>query len=109
MPARSLLALLVAMSLPTTVRAENAQATLVIQNHRFEPAELEVPAGQKVELRVINEDSTAEEFESNELHREKVVPGAKEVTVFIGPLRAGAYQFFGDFNPKTARGRIIAK
>ena len=58
---------------------------------------------------MINEDSTAEEFESNELHREKVVPGGKEVTVFIGPLRAGAYQFFGDFNPKTARGRIIAK
>jgi hypothetical protein len=89
--------------------AEPPKFTLTIQNHRFEPTELEVPSGQKIELHVINQDSTAEEFESTDLHREKVVPGGKEITLFIGPLRPGRYEFFGDFNPKTARGFIVAR
>jgi hypothetical protein len=29
--------------------------------------------------------------------------------VYIGPLKPGKYEFFGDFNPTTARGHIIAK
>ncbi|HVM80925.1 MAG TPA: cupredoxin domain-containing protein [Stellaceae bacterium] len=82
---------------------------LTIQNHRFDPEVLEVPAGVKVKLLVKNLDATPEEFESNELHREKVVPAGQEVPVFIGPLEPGTYPFFGDFNPKTAQGKIVAK
>ena len=89
--------------------AEPPTFTLTIQNHRFAPTELEVPAGQKIELHVINQDSTAEEFESSDLHREKVIPAGKEITLFVGPLRPGRYEFFGDFNPKTARGFIVAR
>jgi plastocyanin len=92
-----------------TARAEDPQFTLVIKNHQFAPAELQVPAGTKVRLVVRNEDSTPEEFESNELHREKVVPPGQQIVVIVGPLDAGTYGFFGDFHKETARGKLIAK
>jgi plastocyanin domain-containing protein len=89
--------------------AQEATYTLVIKDHGFQPAEIEIPAGQKIALIVKNDDPTPEEFESTELRREKVVPGGEQITVYIGPLKPGRYEFFGDFNPKTARGHIIAK
>ncbi len=49
--------------------------TLTIQDHRFEPAQLEVPAGKKLKLVVKNLDPTPEEFESHDLKREKVIAG----------------------------------
>ena len=82
---------------------------LTIRNHQFEPAELQIPADQKIELLVTNADPTPEEFESPSLHREKVIPGGQTLTIYIGPVAAGRYEFFGDFNPKTARGVIIAR
>ena len=88
--------------------ADTQTASLTIRNRAFDPAELVVPAGQKIELHVRNTDAAASEFESAELHREKVVPAGHEVVVFIGPLRAGRYEFFDDFNP-SARGHIIAR
>jgi hypothetical protein len=101
------LALLLATE--TGVAAQEPAYTLVIKDHQFQPAEIEIPAGQKIALTVKNNDTTPEEFESTELRREKVVPGGEEIIVYIGPLRPGKYEFFGDFNPKTARGHIIAK
>ncbi len=67
-----------------------------------------IPAGKKVKLVVVNQDSTPEEFESNPLKREKVIPGNSEVILFVGPLKPGRYEYFGEFNPKTAKGIIIA-
>jgi hypothetical protein len=87
---------------------EAIAAALSIRNRAFEPSELEVPANRKIELHVRNADASAAEFESNELHREKVVPAGREVTVYIGPLQSGRYEFFDDFNPQ-ARGHIIAR
>ncbi len=89
--------------------AVDNEATLVIRDHRFEPEEVRVPAGQKIKLMVHNQDSTPEEFESYELNREKVAaPGAK-VTIYIGPLSPGRYPFFGEFHAETARGTIVAE
>jgi plastocyanin len=89
--------------------AQEQSFRLTIKDHKFEPAELEVPANTKVKLVVKNEDATAEEFESSSLHREKVVPPGKEITVPIGPLKPGRYEFIGDFNRATAHGAIIVK
>jgi len=89
--------------------AEDPQFNLVIKDHRFTPAELQVPAGAKIKLLIKNEDSTPEEFESHELHREKVVPPGQQITVIVGPLDAGTYAFFGDFHKDTARGKLVAK
>jgi plastocyanin len=93
----------------SALAADTPSFTLTIRNHRFEPAELQVPAAQKIELLVINQDSTPEEFESKDLHREKVVPGGQRATITLGPLKPGTYTFFGEFNPKTAQGRIIVR
>ncbi len=93
----------------TGAAAQEPDYTLVIKDHQFQPTEIEIPAGQKIALTVKNNDTTPEEFESTELRREKVVAGGEQIVVYIGPLKPGKYEFFGDFNPKTARGHIIAK
>lgn len=80
-----------------------------IRDHLFFPAEVQVPAGQKIRLMVINEDATPEEFESYELNREKVIPGKAKAVIFIGPLKPGEYPFFGEFYPKTAQGKVVAQ
>ena len=82
---------------------------LEIRDHHFDPAELRVPANTKIKLVIHNTDSSAEEFESYELKREKVIPAQAEGVVFIGPLAPGEYPFFGDFNQATAKGRLIAE
>jgi hypothetical protein len=104
----ALLAFLLALPCGLADAADPVTASVTIRNHGFEPSEFEVPAGQKIELHVSNADPSPAEFESAELHREKVVPGGQEIIVFIGPLRAGRYEFFDDFNPR-ARGHIIAR
>ena len=80
-----------------------------IREHLFYPAELTIPANQKVKLVVFNQDATAEEFESFELNREKVILGKRKAVIFIGPLRPGRYPYFGEFHPETAQGLIIAE
>lgn len=83
--------------------------TITIKDHKFTPDVIEVPAGVKVKLKVVNEDATPEEFESYELHREKIIKGNSTGIVFVGPLKAGEYPFFGEFNEATAKGKLIAK
>jgi high-affinity iron transporter len=82
---------------------------LVFKNHRFLPATITVPAGVKFKLRVFNSDDTADEFESTDLNREKLVPPGQTITVFLGPLDPGRYAFFGDFHQDTAQGVLIAQ
>jgi len=89
--------------------AADFEAKLAIRNHKFEPSELNVPAGAKIKLTVENQDATPEEFESSDLNREKVVVGNGTITVLLGPLDAGKYHFFGDFHQETAQGELIAK
>ena len=90
------------------VSAQDAKPTITIQNRQFVPAEVTIPAGQKVELIIRNQQQTPAEFESTSLHREKVVPPGGEISVFVGPLQPGRYEFFDDFN-RAARGAIIVK
>ena len=81
---------------------------LVIKDHRFTPEVTQVPAGQKIRLIVENQDPTPEEFESYTLNREKIVPPGGKIVVFVGPLKPGRYEYFGEFNAKTARGWLEA-
>ena len=87
--------------------AVTQEFTIEIKNHLFYPAEIIVPARKKVKLIIYNRDQTAEEFESYELNREKIIMGNRKGIVFIGPLEPGDYPFFGEFNPETALGKII--
>jgi high-affinity iron transporter len=83
--------------------------TLVFHQHRFVPDRIVVPAHVKFRLLVQNSDDTADEFESTDLNREKLVPAGQTVTVFLGPLDPGEYRFFGDFHQDTARGVMVAQ
>lgn len=82
---------------------------ITIKDHQFQPSEIVVPANQKVKLKVQNLDDTAEEFESSELDREKIVAANSTVVIFVGPLSPGVYPFVGEFNPDTAKGHIKAE
>lgn len=94
---------------PLAVWAADVEFPIVIRNHQFEPAEVRIPAGQKVKLLVHNQDATPEEFESHELNREKVIAPGTKASIFIGPLKPGRYPFVGEFHEKTARGVVIAE
>ena len=94
---------------PLFAIAADTEVTLVIKDHHFVPSELRIPAGQKVKLIVENQDATPEEFESHELNREKIIAPKSKASIFIGPLKAGKYPFFGEFNQATARGLVIAE
>ncbi len=100
------LAAAVALS-PGAASAEDY--TLTIKDHKFTPEELKVPANTRVVITVINEDATAEEFESNILKVEKVIAGKSRGTVRIGPLKPGRYPFVGEFHEATAKGVVIAE
>ena len=83
--------------------------TLVIKDHIFTPAELKVPAGKDFRIIVKNQDPTPEEFESHDLRIEKIIPGGKEASIPVRALKAGTYQFVGEFNESTAKGVLIAE
>lgn len=111
-PARKILA---ALFLVAATLAANASARceetykVTLRNHEFVPAKMEVVAGQRFKLIVVNEDPTPETFDSDDFKLEKIVTANSRVTIFLGPLEAGTYSFFGELNPDTARGTMTAR
>lgn len=107
------LALLLAGSLPllcgAPARAEQPTFTVTLMDHRFDPAELRVPAGTRIRLVVRNHDATPAEFESEDFTAEKVIPAGAEAVLTVGPLQPGSYEFFDEFNEATTRGRLIVQ
>lgn len=83
--------------------------TLTIKDHKFDPAELHIPADKAATLVVKNLDATPEEFESKPLRIEKIVPANSEASFAVRPLKAGRYKFFGEFHEDSARGEIVAE
>ncbi len=88
--------------------ADDPSFAILLKNNQFFPSEVQIPAGAKVKLVVRNDNPTASEFESTQFHREKIVPPGQEITVFVGPLDPGSYEFFDDFHPET-RGHLVVK
>ncbi|MDE2181978.1 MAG: cupredoxin domain-containing protein [Alphaproteobacteria bacterium] len=89
-------------------RAEDGDTTITIKGDKFLPDEVRIPADRKVKLTVRNLDAAPSEFESSDFHREKIVAPGGEITVFVGPLDAGTYEFFDDFHPED-RGHLVVK
>lgn len=102
--------ILLALIFSTKVMAEEMPYfELRIKNHKFNIEKIEVPAGKKFKIKVINEDPTSEEFESNSMIVEKFLGPKRSLTVTLGPLKPGTYEYFGEFHMKTAKGIVIAK
>ncbi len=87
--------------------AERAEFVIELKNHLFYPAEINIPAQQKVKLIIHNLDDSVEEFDSFSLNREKVIFPGKKAVIFIGPLPSGRYEFFGEYHPNSAKGIIV--
>ena len=101
--------LLLTLLLPIAAAAAEPEYVLVIKDHKWEPAEIKIPAGKKIKLQIHNKDSTPEEFHSDDLNREKVILGNKSAVIFIGPLTPGRYKFMGEFHESTAQGVVVVE
>jgi plastocyanin len=95
-------AVLLALSAGTRVRADDAVSlSLVLKNHQFDPAEVHAPPGKPIAIHVKNLNDSVSEFESTDLHFEKIVPVGSEITVYVHPLQPGRYNFYDDFHHAT--------
>ena len=109
---RSLFALpvlVLALVVGTASASDEVSVKVAIKDHKFEPAEVTVPANQRIAVTVSNEDATPEEIESYGLKFEKIIPGNTQAIVRFGPVPPGRYGFFGDFHPDTAQGVVVAE
>lgn len=111
MKIRNLLLAIVPVVMLTGAGAAFAEVevTLVIRDHKFEPAEVRVPSGQVIRITVENADATPEEFESHDLNLEKIITGGGKATLKVGPLEPGTYEFVGEFHEDMAKGKLIAE
>jgi len=100
---------LLLLAVPQSARADDPAFTLTLKDHKFTPAELTVPANVRVKLTVKNQDPTPAEFESHDFKAEKVIPGGREITLTIGPLKPGTYKFVDEYHEDVAKGQLIAK
>ena len=98
-----------ALALAVPARADDAPKSLRYLNGHFEPANLAVPANAPFKVQVSNQDGAAIEFESFELHRERVVRPGETITVYIPALAPGDYDFFDDFHHDAPKGVIVAR
>jgi len=104
-----LFGLVCAMAAAATFAADILSFKLDMQDGKFMPPRIEVPAGQRIKIEIRNIGTSAAEFESVELRKEKVLaPGAQSFVV-IAPLRPGEYKFFDDFHLNMPQGVIVAK
>jgi plastocyanin len=83
-------------------RADDAVAlSITMKDHKFDPAELHAPPGRTIAIHVKNLNPIVSEFESSDLHFEKIVTVGAEAVVYVRPQQPGRYNFFDDFHRDT--------
>jgi len=100
---------ILALSAQISHAQDKTEFLIKIKNHRFSPEIVEVPANTEFKLWIENLDNIIEEFESDDLKKEKLIGAGKKISIQINPLKAGEYKFYGDFHQKTAQGKIVVK
>ena len=105
------LLVIAALSRPEIAHAQEAMPVFSIKalGGILEPAVIEVPADTRFKIEIENEGVDPVEFESTELHVEKVLAGGAKSYVVINGLKPGTYTFFDDFHPDTGKVRIVVK
>ena len=105
------LLVLAAFSPPEVAHAAEAMPVFSIKalGGILEPAMIEVPADTRFKIEIENEGSDPVEFESAELHLEKVLAGGAKSYVVINGLKPGTYVFFDDFHPDTGKVHVVVK
>ena len=83
-------------------RADDAvKLSITIKDQKFDPAELHAPPGKTIQIEVKNLNPIVSEFESADLHFEKIVPSGSQASVYVRPLQPGKYNFYDDFHHAT--------
>jgi len=100
---------LVLLGSAAAAAAQDAVHEIKLVNGRFEPSQVVVPPNTPFKVRVTNADKAAIEFESFELHRERVVQPGETITVYMPALAPGQYKFFDDFHSDTPAGVILVQ
>jgi plastocyanin len=97
--------LFLAATVLLTINAARADDTvklsITIKDQKFDPAELHAPPGRTIAIEVKNLNPIVSEFESADLHFEKIVPAGSQAVVYVRPLQAGRYNFYDDFHHAT--------
>jgi plastocyanin len=105
----SLAALIMFASL-SIARADNSvEIALSYKDKKFDPSEISAPANTPIVIKFRNLDKDAMELESDQLHIEKVVAAGKDATIKVKAQKPGRYEFFDEYNEKTARGALVVK
>jgi len=79
--------------------AETAPIAVTLKGHRFDPAEIHVKAGEPAVINLHNQDPTAEEFDSDALGIEKVIPGGRSGLVRLHALAPAAIRSSANITP----------
>jgi len=103
-----LFAILLVLVAAMPALADDPVITITLKDHQFDPSEVPVPAGVKLKVQVSNEQTTTAEFESKVMHFEKIVNAGGQITLYVGPLEPGSYEFSDDFHHATT-GHFVAK
>lgn len=103
------LTLFAATSIGALAYGANEPIEIRIKNKQFVPNKVTVKAGERFKLRLINEDSTSEEFESDTLVIEKFLSPKRKMVITLGPLKPGTYEFYGELNSPPPKGILIAE
>lgn len=104
---RAFLMLTVTGAMPAVAALPSYELT--IRDGHFEPARIEVPAGQRFKIVVHNGGTGPTEFESTPLRVEKVLSPGVTSFVVIHPLKPGRYPFFDEFHMDLPEGEIVAQ
>ena len=87
---------------PRAAAAEDAVTlSVTLKDHKFDPAELHAPPNTPIDIKIKNAGDIVMEFESSDLHFEKIVPVGREGVVHVRPQQPGRYNFFDDFHHET--------
>lgn len=103
-------ALLAAAAWRAAARADEMPVFAIeMKDGAITPPRLEVPANRTFKIELRNSGATPAEFESLELHREKVLAPQSSSFIVIKSLAPGEYKFFDDFHPNAPQALLVAR
>jgi len=87
----------------------DVEIALSYKDKKFDPPEISAPVNTAIVIKFRNLDKDAMELESDSLKIEKVVAAGKDATIKVKARKPGRYEFFDEYNEKTARGALVVK
>jgi hypothetical protein len=92
-----------------TAAYADVEIALSYKDKKFDPPEISAPANTPLVIKFRNLDKDAMELESDSLKIEKVVAAGKDAAIKVKAQKPGRYEFFDEYNEKTARGALVVK